>query len=610
MAASPNRKPLKAKTRYNLMIIILFSLIPAIQCSNPHALYHITWKILSLTTGETINSTILQGPLSTSFPTIEFDVCKLMNPEDTCMGRGGVYVCPGNGRTSDLIRRCGGTEVGFCSQWGCETSGSTYWKPSSSWDLITVTQSPNWGIRETGKDEGKCRDGSWGRCNIQQLGFTNQGKKADWSGTKTWGLYLYRPAKDPFALFMIQREYSRLSSQPVGPNPVLPDQRPASVLKVPSLGNLNQTNNTLQGPLKPTPTPPGTGDRLLNLIKGAFQALNQSDPGKTKSCWLCLNPQPPYYEGIAIQGNYSNHTEAPPACLTGEHQLTLTQVTSSGTCIGNPPNASKLCNETVTIYPGSYYLVPPNGTYWACNTGLTPCVSAAVLNSTRDFCVLIQLWPRIYWHEDDYVLNFYENSPTRFKREPISLTLAVLLGVGGITAGIGTGATALVRTDQYMLLHQAMNQDLLALEKSVRALKDSLTSLSEVVLQNRRGLDLLFLKQGGLCAALKEQCCFYADQTGIVTETLDRLKHRLEERKRHLESQQGWFENLYNRSPWFTTLVSTLAGPLVLLLLILTLGPCILNRLVQFVKERLSVVQALVLTSQYQALRTEDPDML
>ncbi|XP_008833308.2 MLV-related proviral Env polyprotein-like [Nannospalax galili] len=583
------------------MILILFSLIPAIQCPNPHAVYNITWTLIGLRDNQPLNQTSKVGTLGATFPSLSFDLCKLI--PGACCGTGGrfhgVYACPGNGREPDLITSCKGPEVGYCAVWGCETAGTTYWKPSSSWDLIKLS--------ETGS---RICTGT----NRLTLELTENGKKADWSLQKTWGIYVYLPDwgwKDPFGLITIRREYSVLAPpQSVGPNPVLPDQRPASVPRAPSLDSRNQTHSRPQTPLSPTPTTPGTGDRLLNLIKGAFQALNQSDPGKTKSCWLCLNPQPPYYEGIAIQGNYSNHTEAPPACLTGEHQLTLTQVTSSGTCIGNPPTTSKFCNETAIIYPGNYYLVPPSGTYWACSTGLTPCVSATMLNSTRDFCVLIQLWPRIYWHEDDYVLNFYENSPTRFKREPISLTLAVLLGVGGITAGIGTGATALVRTDQYMLLHQAMNQDLLALEKSVRALKDSLTSLSEVVLQNRRGLDLLFLKQGGLCAALKEQCCFYADQTGIVTETLDRLKHRLEERKRHLESQQGWFENLYNRSPWFTTLVSTLAGPLVLLLLILTLGPCILNRLVQFVKERLSVVQALVLTSQYQALRTEDPDML
>lgn len=354
----------------------------------------------------------------------------------------------------------------------------------------------------------------------------------------------------------------------------------------------------------------GSGDRLFNIIQGAYRALNSSSPDRTQECWLCLTSSPPYYEGVAVSGNYSNSTTASPTCNSlPSHKLTLTEVSGRGTCIGSIPLSHQdLCNQTRPMGKGNYYLVAGMGTYWACNTGLTPCISAAVFNQTSEFCVLIEIWPRITYHRSEFIHQHLEGL-IRNRREPVSLTLALLLGgitMGGLAAGIGTGTTALMQTSQLGELQQAMHEDLRALEESVSALEKSLTSLSEVVLQNRRGLDVLFLKEGGLCAALGEECCFYADHTGVVRDNMAKLRERLNKREQERLNHQGWFESWFNRSPWFTTFLSTLAGPLIILLLLLTFGPCIINRLVQFINDRVSAVKILILRQKYQALNNEE----
>lgn len=68
----------------------------------------------------------------------------------------------------------------------------------------------------------------------------------------------------------------------------------------------------------------------------------------------------------------------------------------------------------------------------------------SVFDDTKDYCVLVQMVPRVFYHPANMLEDEFDKHPTRFQREPISLTLAVILGLG-VAAGVGTGTAALIQ---------------------------------------------------------------------------------------------------------------------------------------------------------------------
>ncbi|NXW39238.1 ERVV2 protein, partial [Phaetusa simplex] len=56
---------------------------------------------------------------------------------------------------------------------------------------------------------------------------------------------------------------------------------------------------------------------------------------------------------------------------------------------------------------------------------------------------------------------------------------------------------------------------------AIKALQMEVSSLSEVVAQNRLALDLLLASQGGVCTVINTSCCMYVDQSGRISTDLE-----------------------------------------------------------------------------------------
>ena len=115
--------------------------------------------------------------------------------------------------------------------------------------------------------------------------------------------------------------------------------------------------------------------------------------------------------------------------------------------------------------------------------------------------------------------------------------------------------------------------------ESIKDIQDQVDSLVKVVLQNRRGLDLLTADKGGICLALQEKCCFYTNKPGIVRDRIRKHQKELQKRLKELFDNPMW--SFWNGALSF---LLPFLGPVLGLLLLVSFGPWAFNRITSFVK--------------------------
>uniref|UniRef100_A0A8C3TNH9 Envelope glycoprotein n=1 Tax=Catharus ustulatus TaxID=91951 RepID=A0A8C3TNH9_CATUS len=589
---SPPRQTTAITQQRMCLGVLLFLSLPHTAQGEPdaHPYRPCAWIFHNPADGRVIAQTVSNAPsfivrLSDIFNPEQIGLDPQGKPSDYI--NWGMYWCPSSNPGKGY---CAYPGYGFCGYWGCETIvTSNQWVPTKRDDFLDVTFWPKNCKRPIyGKSGMVAMKGSCSHLNITVL----QPQDVSWSLGRKWSVFIHSWDVDPSTIVQIVRVPPQHHIA-LGPNQAVVQQHHRiSNIPMPSITTVAPAfYDTLEL------TSHALFYRMLNM---AFSSLNATKPDLTNSCWLCYDTNPPFYEGVALNIMFSYSKESDPKRCPWNSPwkgITLEQVSGKGICVGSKgivQRYKEICNVSVTLDKAQSWPVPSASGIWACkSTGVTPCISIRHFDEANDFCVQVVVVPRILYYSDDKVLHHLEENPSRQNRELITATsLTVLLGLGA--TGTVTGASALVSRNQGLAqLQKTADEDLRRIQKTVSDLEECVDSLAEVALQNRRGLDLLLMHQGGLCAALNEKCCFYANKSGPIRQSLAELQQRREQRSRQF-SQQTWFDSLFNQSLWITTLISTLAGP-VIVVFALMFGPCLLNKLAQFVKARLSRIDVMYL---------------
>ncbi|KAL0596886.1 envelope glycoprotein [Plecturocebus cupreus] len=274
-----------------------------------------------------------------------------------------------------------------------------------------------------------------------------------------------------------------------------------------------------------------------SLLKAVHSFLLHGNSSLANSCWICLPLGTPMPLALPAPANYSsNGTLRLPFPVQPKGSACV-----NVTCYQKPPvnnsydldvgSVSESCNCS-SFKNSSTALFALPGQSFVCGNNLA---FSYLPQNWTGICMVASLFPdaSIVPGDNPVPLPSFDSVIGRNKR---AIQFIRLLATLGITAAVSTGTAGLGYSLQtYQQLSRQLINDVDLLSSTIQVVQDQLDSLAEVVLQNRRGLDLLTAEKGGLCLALNEQCCFYANRSGIIRDKIKTLQEDLAKRRKALQ---------------------------------------------------------------------------
>ncbi|XP_015339847.1 endogenous retrovirus group FC1 Env polyprotein-like [Marmota marmota marmota] len=351
-------------------------------------------------------------------------------------------------------------------------------------------------------------------------------------------------------------------------------------------------------------TPLGPPPTWLNLLHQTLRLLNSTPLSvPTSQCFLCASLSRPLLAAVPLAaGNISAKTynfskKGQPLHVT---RIPLWESYSTNTsfpfiCFHLPTmNPLPICSLSYST-PLSPAFMQPGHFLW-CNGSL----STSTINVSGT-CFLVTVVPQLSLYTPTEFRQLALPSRTRravFLPVLVGLTLTTSVASLGLSGG-AIGHALWASNDLQQKLQEALDTT----AESLGSLQRQVTSLAQVALQNRRAIDLLTAEKGGTCLFLREECCYYVNESGLIEKNVVKLQELSTQLLKPTSSNPitGFFQSS------LATYLLPILGPLIGMLLFCALLPCIMKFLQTQLQKISNQTFNQLLLRHYQPLMTDEP---